>query len=167
MRPEAVAQLICRWPRPMPSSLATAHNCCSQVAGARRLQGCPEQFGKSRVDEHGLGTDQQAQPHGRRVEDPLFEFIDGRAHLGGGASRRGEVSVDKEEVVVMQSFRCLRLLVAVAGTRAPAVCMLHYVTVLLNCKHIYQINGYLIKCINWVDIKKHRLCPARSTADLR
>ena len=53
------------------------------------FRGSPEQFGKSRVDEHGLGTDQQAKPHGRRVEDPLFEFIDGRAHLGGGASRRG------------------------------------------------------------------------------
>ena len=61
----------------------------------------------------------------------------------------GEVSVDKEEVVVMPSFRCLRLLVAVAGTRAPAVCM---VTL---CDFFAKLQAYLSnkwlfdKCINF------------------
>ena len=35
---------------------------------------------------------------------------------------------------------------------------LHYVTDLLNFKHIYQINGYLIN-VSIFDIKKHRPCP--------
>jgi hypothetical protein len=35
----------------------------------------------------------------------------------------GEVSIDKEEVVVMQSFRCLRGRVAAGEAHAPALCM--------------------------------------------
>ena len=136
----------------MPSSCghSSGHCYCSQVAGRRASSGAaPSSSANRALMSTGWARISRHSPMGVASKIRCLSSSTDAHTSAVALPGVGEVSVDKEEVVVMPSFRCLRLLVAVAGTRAPAVRM---VTL---CDGFAKFQAYLSnkwlfdKCINF------------------